>query len=79
MLMNIWAVSFLATECIQTHLESSVPQLTLTDIGHGCKGYRNNIFISSKSDLISKMDIILYEFFIGFNNIYQNMATYGIW
>ena len=82
----MWAVSSLATECIQvycleeTHLENIIPPLTIVHIGNGfCEGYSTNICMPSKADLISEIDTpIRCEFFIGFNAIYQNMALHDI-
>ena len=54
--------------------------LTLIYIGNGCEGYSTNTYIPSKYDLTSELDTsIRHEFFVGFNALYYNMASYGIW
>ena len=80
-----WVVSSLASDRIkfhcleETHLEPIVPPLTLIYIGNGCEGYSTNIYISSKTDLTSEIDTSSrHNFFVGFNDIYQNMTQYGI-
>ena len=82
----IWPVSSLATQCIQihclkeTHLETTVPPLTLISIGNGCKDYSTNIYIPSKSDLTSELDTSMRcGLFVALNPMYHNMAFHGIW
>ena len=43
-------------------------------------GYSTIIYIPSKTDLTSEIDISRrHYFFVGFNVIYQNITWYGIW
>ena len=81
----IWVVSSLASDSIQVHcleetqLDPIIPPLTLICIGNGCKCYRSNIYIPSKTDFTSEIDTSLrHDFFVSFNVIYQNTMQYGI-
>ena len=76
----IWAISSLASDRIQVcfleeiHLESIVPAVTLIYIGNGCESHSTNIYIPSKTDLTSEIDMPSgCNFFVGFNVIYQNI------
>ena len=82
----MWAVSSLITERIQirclteTDLVEIKPPLTIISVGNGCEGYSSNIYIPAKTELTSQIDTTSrQQFFLGFNEKYQNLSSYGMW
>ena len=65
--------------CLEkTHPETTVPPSTFIYVGIGYESHSTNMCIPSKNDLTSEIDTsIRYEFFIDFNDIYQNKACSG--
>ena len=63
----------------KTHPETIIPPLMLIYIGNRCEGYSNNIDIHSETSLTSKLDTsVRHKFFVGFNDIYQNIICCGV-
>ena len=82
----MWAISSMATaklhiRCLtDSYLEERTPPLKIIYIGNGCEGYSNTITNPAKSELTSTMDIPeRTNFFLKFNDKYQNINSYGIW
>ena len=82
----MWAISSMATtklhiRCLtDSYLEEITPPLKNVYIGNGCEGYSNTITIPAKSELTSTMDIAeRTNFFLKFNDKYQDISSCGIW
>ena len=82
----MWAISPLTTDKLQirclteTSVEIIKPPLQIVYIGNGCEGYSPNVYIPAKSELTSTIDTTARrDFFISFNEKYENMSKYGIW
>ena len=81
----LWAISPLTTDKLQirclteTPVEIIKPPLQIVYIGNGCEGYSPNVYIPTKSELTSTIDTTArHDFFISFNEKYENMLKYRI-
>ena len=82
----MWAISPLTTDKLQirclteTSVEIIKPPLQIVYTGNECEEYSSNVYIPAKSELTSTMDTSArHNFFISFNDKYENMSKYGIW
>ena len=82
----LWAISTFKQEKLRVNclidetLTIIKPPLTIVKIGNGCEGYNDNIFIPAKSELTSEESLWARDqYFIEFNQCYQNLTRYGIW
>ena len=82
----LWAISALATECIQlrcvmdTCIITIKPPLQIIDVGNGCKAYSASIYIPAKSELTTTIQSITRsQFFLDYNFKYTNASKFIIW
>ena len=82
----LWAISALATECLQircvmdTCIITILPPLQIIDVGNGCKAYSASIYIPAKSELTTTIQSITRsQFFLNYNFKYTNASKFIIW
>ena len=82
----LWAISALAAEKLQiicvmgTHIITIKPPLQIEDVGNGCEASSANIYIPTKSELMSTLQLITRsQFFLDFNFNYTSASNFLVW